>query len=187
MRIISGSARGVQLAAPKGRDVRPTLDRVRESVFNILAPELDGDSVVFADLYCGTGANGLEALSRGASKAVLVDSQATALECARKNATKAKLSDRAVFIRVSLPARLETALNLHGPLNVVYADPPFDSGDHERLLTAIAEAAILAPEGIVIIEHSSRRDTPKSVPGLSRYRQEHYGETMVSFYRRDAG
>lgn len=184
MRIISGTARGIPIQAPKGRDVRPTLDRVRESVFNILRPYLD-DECVFADLFCGTGANGLEALSRGARKAIFVDASPESLACARGNAEKTQLMDRAQFTRASLPDRLQPALAPATPITVMYADPPFDFADYEALLAEAAHADVLAEGGILAVEHSSRVNLPESSGGVECFRAEKFGETTVRFYRQE--
>jgi len=186
VRIISGSARGIQIHAPKGREIRPTLDRVRESVFNILTPYIDEDCVV-ADLFCGTGANALEALSRGSARAVLADSNAEAMACARANAEKARLQERCLFKRSPLPERLPSVLDIAAPYHIIYADPPFSFTDYDGILNAIAAPGTLASDGIAVIEHSSRVELSQQVDTLCRNRQENYGETSVSFYRLDVG
>lgn len=183
MRIIAGTAKGIPLASPKGREIRPTLDRVRESVFNIIAPNLDEDTV-FLDLFTGTGANGLEALSRGASKAIFVDSAAQSLEIARKNASKARLGDCAVFLRMTLPDNLAKVVQQHGPADIIYADPPFDFDAYGTMLEVIATTEPYTPQQLVIVEHPSRTALPEVVSGLNRYRTETYGEAAISFYRR---
>ena len=186
MRIIAGTARGVPIQVPKGRDVRPTLDRVRESVFNILTPDLEPETH-FADLFCGTGANGLEALSRGVASVVFVDANAESLSCARANAEKTKLSDCARFTRASIPERLSTAIAPLGRIDVIYADPPFAYANYEELLGACSSLEALPHHGLVVVEHSSRVEIPQIVGELTRFRVERYGETSVSFYQRNNG
>ncbi|MFP6581746.1 MAG: 16S rRNA (guanine(966)-N(2))-methyltransferase RsmD [Candidatus Hydrogenedentota bacterium] len=183
MRIIAGTAKGIPLVTPKGREIRPTLDRVRESVFNIIAPALD-EETVFLDLFTGTGANGLEALSRGGARSVFVDSSPQSLEISRKNAAKARLSDRATFVRMTLPDNLSKVVRQHGPADIVYADPPFDFDAYEVLLKVIAEAEPHTPQQLVIVEHPSRTTLLEQVSGLNQYRTETYGRASISFYRR---
>lgn len=183
MRIISGSAGGVPIESPKGRDIRPTLDRVRESVFNILTPWLD-DETIFLDLFTGTGANGLEAASRGVKKSILVDSTSASLSIARRNIEKTKLGDQATCERALLPDGVPKLIGRHGPIDVIYADPPFAFEDYEELLQNIAITKPYPAQQLTVIEHSDKRILPERVEGLLQYRRELYGQTAVTFFER---
>ena len=146
MRVIAGTARGVRLESPSGSKVRPTLDRVRESLFSIL-----GESVLdvgFLDLFAGTGAVGIEALSRGAAKAVFVDSSVNHLALVQRNLAKTKLGARARTVRCSLPDRVHV---IGGTFEIIYADPPRMFADYQTLLDGIQSAGLLAESGRIIL------------------------------------
>jgi 16S rRNA (guanine966-N2)-methyltransferase len=183
MRIISGSAKGVPLESPKGRDVRPTLDRVRETVFNILTPWLD-EEVVFFDLFTGTGANGLEAASRGVKQSILVDSSTNSLSMVEKNAQKTKLTESIQCVRTSLPAGLAKVVQQYGPADLIYADPPFAFEEYEELLRILSATEPFPAQQLMIIEHAGTLELPEQVESLKRSWCESYGHTSVSFYER---
>ena len=124
MRIISGNRRGLKLRAPKGMDTRPTEDRVKESVFNILGQNFDGDIVL--DLFCGSGANGIEFISRGAEKVYFVDNSKEAIDCVKSNLEKARFLNQAVVIENYMNKAIK---NLDIKFDYIYIDPPFDRGD----------------------------------------------------------
>jgi len=179
MRVIGGVARGRRLQAPADRDIRPTLDRVREALFNILAAQVPGAR--FLDLFAGTGAIGIEALSRGAAEVVFVDAERSALDLVRANLRATGLEGRVQALQFRLPEGLG---KIHGPFEIIYADPPHAWGDFSGLLAAVGSAGLLAPDGVFVLEHSRRTEAPEHGPGLARYRQARYGETILSFYER---
>jgi len=183
MRIIAGEARGVRLATPEGRDIRPTLDRVREAFFSIVGPALPGSR--FLDLYSGTGANGLEAISRGAARADLVESDRAAHTLIGQNIARTKLGDRARLHALTLPEGLRR-LTQDAPYDFIYADPPHSYTDFDSIVAAIAENALLAPGGVFILEHATRTPTADAVGSFNRVRTAVYGETTLSFFRDDA-
>lgn len=177
MRIIAGVARGRGLVAPPGREVRPTLDRVREALFSILTPRVAGAR--FLDLYAGSGANGLEAMSRGASRVVLVDSDRRSLAAIRDNVARTGLSGDLRSVQATLPEGLE---QVGGPFDIVFADPPYAYEHYEALLNALSSASLLDAEGIVCIEHDRHTLLPETCGGLHRARERRWGATAVSFY-----
>ena len=178
MRVIAGKARGLRLLSPPdGVLIRPTLDRVREAIFNILGPVIDGAR--FLDLFSGTGANGIEALSRGAREAVFVDGNPRSLALIRENLQRTRLEKAATCVRIRLPKGLES---LKSSFDVVYADPPHDFTGYDDLLEAVAHQALLAEGGRVLIEHARRTRMSESIAGLTRFREAVYGETSVSFF-----
>lgn len=182
MRVIAGSARGIRLEAPPGLDIRPTLDRVREALFSILMPRLDGAH--FLDLFAGTGANGIEALSRGATSATFVDSEARPVETIRKNMAAARVAENGRIRRLALPGGL-AALAADGiRYDIVFADPPYAFEEYTPLLQALRDAPFLADDAIVIIEHHARRDPLDGPQPMERYRKATYGETALSFFRK---
>lgn len=177
MRVIAGSARGVPLFSPEGDALRPTLDRVRENLFNILQPWFPGAR--FLDLFAGTGANGIEALSRGAEAVTFVEADRTAMNLVRRNLEKTRLTDHAVCLQLRLPDHLG---QVPGQYDVIFADPPYALEDLEGLLSAIAARDLLREDGILVLEHSRKRSVPEMVGGLTQTRHKKYGETSLSFY-----
>jgi 16S rRNA (guanine966-N2)-methyltransferase len=176
MRIIAGSARGRRLVPlPRHLPVRPTLDRVREAVFNILQPRMEG--AVFLDLFAGTGANGLEALSRGAAECTFVEENPGALEIIRENTARLGFAN-ARCLRGRLPGDLPAL----SPATIIYADPPHAWQDYAGLLGGLAEHRLLREGGIMAVEHASTADLPVTQGPFSRQRAAKYGRTTVSFY-----
>lgn len=181
MRVISGSARGRTLKAPAGRDIRPTSDKVRAAIFNILVasadgPELEGARVL--DLFAGTGALAIEALSRGAASAVLVDEDARALDALTANLASTKLAHRAKVMRRDLEKRPPADL---GAFDVVFADPPYALVEGSRALAALAPC--VAPGGVAVVEHDADTESP-AIAGLVAADRREYGSTGITFYRR---
>jgi 16S rRNA (guanine966-N2)-methyltransferase len=183
-RIIAGAHGGRRLAAPAGAQTRPTSDRVREALFSALDAMTDLDGARFADLYAGSGAVGLEALSRGAAYALLVESEARAARVIR---------DNIVALKVGASARLVTGKVTQvvagppegGPYDVVFADPPYAVTPAELagVQEALVEHGWLAPDAVVVLERSSR--TPMSwVDGITAERSRRYGETTLWYGRR---
>ncbi|MBN4046853.1 16S rRNA (guanine(966)-N(2))-methyltransferase RsmD [bacterium AH-315-P07] len=185
MRIIAGRFRGRKLAPIEGRDIRPTLDRVRESVFNILTPYMD-EECIFLDLFTGTGANGLEALSRGVQRSIFVDSSPASLKIAQQNAEKLNIQGDCVMVRGMLPDKLTYIATRFQGISVCYADPPFGFEAYDALLQEIDTSGVVEEGGLILIEHDVRRAIPAEAGKLLRYREERYGHTQVSFYRGDA-
>jgi 16S rRNA (guanine(966)-N(2))-methyltransferase RsmD len=177
MRIIAGVARGRRIEAPAGWATRPTLDRVRENLFNILAPRVH--NAAFLDLFAGTGANGLEALSRGATRAVLVDNDPAALAVIRRNVSLCGFTETAQCLRLVLPAGLD---RITGPFDLVFADPPYAFPQAEALLLGLDTHHLLAPGGCIIYE-SARKSPPPDILGCwTLFRRAEYGDTALSFY-----
>lgn len=178
MRVIAGTAKGIHLVAPKGLDVRPTLDRVREALFSILGPDIEGAR--FLDLYAGTGANGIEALSRGAATAVFVENDPRSIAAIEANLKAAKVQTRAEIKRISIPTGLRT---LSGrKFEYIFADPPYVAPDYSILLKAVRDNDLLVPQGILVIEHSARTKLDQNSAPWMPYRRADYGETALSFF-----
>ncbi len=180
MRIIAGSARGLHIQAPKGRAVRPTLDRVREALFNMLRPWLK--EARFLDLYAGTGANGIEALSRGAAHADFVDSAPSAIKCIQENLTRTHLDARATVRRMELPKGLSVLMK-EPSYDIIFADPPYEAFDYPALINEIAGQGLLAPDGIFVVEHDSATKLSEITLQLLHTRSEKYGTTTLSFFQ----
>jgi 16S rRNA (guanine(966)-N(2))-methyltransferase RsmD len=177
-RIIAGEARGRRLVAPRGAGTRPTSDKVRGAVFNVLGQFFEGGDVL--DLYAGTGALGLEALSRGCARAVLVESDRGAAEAIARNAATCGLAGRVEVrrgrVREVLP-RLP-----RGAFALAFVDPPYEEGPEGAL--ALLDA-VVAPGGRVVAEHDARRPPAERYGALALADRRVYGGTGISIYQRD--
>ena len=181
MRIISGTARGRKLKEPQGLDTRPTTDKVKESLFNIIQFELEGRRVL--DLFAGTGQMGIECLSRGAASAVFVDRRKDAFALIKKNLALTGLQDRARVVHGDSLAFLAGAGE---SFDLVFLDPPYASGLLEQALERLAAPGfdILAPYGIIVAEHSA--DRRLDVPAGCRLRKTYrYGKIAVTLFCRE--
>lgn len=177
MRVVAGTLRSRALRAPKGSATRPTTDRVRESLFGVLG-DLEGVRVL--DLYSGSGALAIEALSRGASSAVCVEHNRQALDAIRDNRDTLGLSDRLTIV----PRRVGDALKqLGGPFELVLADPPWAElpSAARDLAALIATPGVLAGEALIVVEHAARDKAPTLPAEFDETRV--WGDTAASFYR----
>jgi len=182
MRVIAGRLRGRRLVAPRGLATRPTSDRVREALFSALGP-VGGARVL--DLFAGTGALGIEALSRAAARAVFVESARPALAALRENLAALDLRDAARVV-AQPAARAAAALGAEGPFDLIFADPPYAAlAEVPPLVAALASAGALAPGARFVLEHASR-DAAPALPGLSGRPSRTYGDTAVTIYDADA-
>ncbi|MER5704828.1 16S rRNA (guanine(966)-N(2))-methyltransferase RsmD [Micromonospora sp. NPDC002296] len=184
-RIVAGTFGGRRIAAPPGAGTRPTSDRVREALFSAVQADVDLTGTRFADLYAGSGAVGLEALSRGAAHVLLVESDPRAARVVRENiaALRAAPAARLVTGRV---ATVLAAGPDGGPYDVVFADPPYAVSDAEvtELLAALVDGDWLAADALVVVERSSRTGPVAWVQGVTGERSRRYGETTLWYGRR---
>lgn len=180
-RIIGGAGRGRRLRTVRGEETRPTGARVRQSLFDILAAQIPGCR--FLDAFAGNGGVGLEALSRGAARVVLVDRAAPAVEAARENARALERVGGEVQVfrqdaRTALGDFAERGLRF----DVVYLDPPYASDLYQPLLELCGR--LLAEAGVVVAEHFHKRELPETIGALTRRRLQRIGDHCLSFYRR---
>lgn len=179
-RITGGSLGSRKLRSPKGASVRPTPGRVKESLFSILMPRLEGARVL--DLFAGTGAIGFEAASRGASRVVSVEAQR---EIAREIEEAAKNLEIDDVVTV-FQAPAERALyRLEGPFDIVYLDPPYADPVPLQLFRLMRERQLLAPDAVVVYEHAAKRILP-DIPGYRSVREEVYGDVALAFLAPEA-
>jgi 16S rRNA (guanine966-N2)-methyltransferase len=181
MRIIGGNFRGRKLIALSGYDIRPTPDRVREAVFNILGPWIRETRVL--DLYAGTGALGLESLSRGAKAAVFVDAALSSCEVIQKNIDLCKMAEKATLIHHDIISPFPQCLRTD-PFDLIFMDPPYGKGYVETTLGKSDFIDLLAPKGIVVVEQSFKESLAKSFNRLDIYRQKKYSKTLISFFKK---
>ena len=179
MRVVAGTARGTVLKTPDGMLTRPTADRVKEAVFSIL--HFDVQDAVVLDLFGGTGQLGIEALSRGAKRAVFVDHQQKACELIRENLRRTKFSQQASVVRGD---DLEYLKRTKEQFDIILLDPPYAEIFLENALNCIAEIDILRDNGIIVTERPLEKALEIQLPGYSRSRDYKYGKTLITLYRR---
>jgi 16S rRNA (guanine966-N2)-methyltransferase len=184
MRVIAGTYRSRSLFAPRGLQTRPTSDRLRETLFNILAPRVEGSR--FVDLYAGTGAVGIEALSRGATHVWFAENADPALASLRQNLAALKISRGFTLDDQGVGAILQRLSKLPLPVDLVYLDPPYEAEDEYtgtlNFFGSIRGRAILAPDALVIAEHNSKSKLANRYGGLEHTRLSKQGDAALSFF-----
>lgn len=180
MRITAGGERGRRLLAPPRRGLRPTSERVREALFSILQGRIEGARLL--DLYAGTGAVGLEALSRGAAHVDFVEVNRQALRVLRGNLARCGVTDGASVHPVRVETLCRSWTSAMSPVDVVFADPPYGDSSWREVLAAFAPRAPLGSGGVVVLEHATREPVPKQVGRLGQLRQYRYGDTMLTLF-----
>ena len=182
MRIISGACRGRKLVQIQGTDIRPTSDRVREALFNIIGPGIRGKRVL--DMFAGTGALGIEALSRGAESAVFLEAAQSSCNVIKRNIDLCKMADHARIIchdliNASLPV-------FHQPFDLIFMDPPYSKGYPGQVLGKSGFFELLAPGAILIVEQSAKESLDYPVNSLDKYLEKKYSRTTLTFLRKSA-
>ena len=180
MRVITGKARGVQLKTPQGLSTRPTTDRVKEALFSIINFDIPNASVL--DLFGGTGQLGIEALSRGAKKAVFVDAGEDACKLIRENLKRTKLEPAAKVVRGDY---LDYLSRCREKFDIIFLDPPYAEVFLENSLKRITEIDILESNGIIITERPVGKELPWEYEGYTRSKDYKYGKTILSIYRKN--
>jgi len=165
---------------PKTWSGRPTLDRIRESLFNILAPRIAGS--VFLDLFAGTGANGIEALSRGAQQVAFVDSDGDSIGLIQRNLRETRLESNAFVLRATLPQGLNRLKSHVPPADIIFADPPYGYPELEALLHTVESEELIATGGIIVVEHDMKDAVPARTLARERVRETRYGSIGLSFF-----
>lgn len=152
MRVVAGKARSLQLMAVPGMDVRPTTDRIKETLFNMITNEVPGSR--FLDLFAGSGAIGIEALSRGAEKAVFVDKSRAAIQCIQKNLEHVKMSKDATVLQLDALASISRLEQKKEQFDVIFMDPPYDCMLEKQVLLRLADSTIVTENTLIIVEAS---------------------------------
>lgn len=183
MRITGGSAKGRVLAPFKGRDIRPTSDQVREAIFNILGQCLEGKMVL--DLFAGTGALGIEALSRGARKAVFIDSANKALDLIKRNIKICGFQQRSLILKMDLRKGLPSIDAMGGMrFDIVFIDPPYRRGFVPIVMSEIARREILMPDAKVVVETANKEILDKPFSNMALIDVRNYGDTRIHIFGR---
>lgn len=175
-KITGGQLRSRKLGSPKGVNVRPTPGRVKESLFSILMPRIEGAR--FLDLFAGTGAIGFEAASRGAERVVSVEGHRETADAIREAAEEFGVAEKLTVVSAPVDRAL---YRIEGPFDLVYADPPYADEFPSKMFELLLERKLLSPDALVIYEHSARTILP-AVPGYRGVREEVYGDVALAFF-----
>lgn len=179
MRVITGKARGVTLKTPEGLQTRPTTDRVKEALFSVI--QFDVPTATVLDLFGGTGQLGIEALSRGAKRAVFVDESDKACRLIRENLKRTRMEQEGTVVRSDYLAYLSRCGE---KFDIIFLDPPYAEVFLENALKRITEIDILQSGGIIVTERPFGKELPWEFPGFSRSRDYKYGNTVITIYRK---
>lgn len=185
MRVVAGTARSIHLDAPEGKDVRPTIDRFKETVFNILQQRIPGCR--FLDIFAGSGAMGIEALSRGAAVAVFVEHSSTSMKCITANLERTKLFEKAVLLKYDYTKALALEKEKGSAYDVIFMDPPYGKGLEEAAAERIAALDLLADDGMLVIECSADTDLGfLGSMGFSVVKERRFKTTRFAFIEKTA-
>ena len=183
MRVIAGKYKSRRLAAPAGTQTRPTSDRLRETLFNVVAPAVEGS--VWLDLFAGTGAIGIEAISRGARMVYFVESSKRAARTIRDNLASLGIEEGFELIERDAPTALRLLDSQFAACDFCYVDPPYrKKEDYEEVLGYLSQSRVLNPGGLVIAEHDKHFDPGEVFGALRRQRVLRQGDSVLSFYKR---
>jgi len=180
VRVIAGTAKGTPLRAVPGMNTRPTTDKVKEAIFSMIGPYFDGGAAL--DLFAGTGGLGIEALSRGADRAVFIDADRQAVAVIRRNAEAARMAERSEIYCNTAERALRTLAKRGAVFRYVFLDPPYRMKSAGELMAEMEERGLLEDGAIVVVEHEADHRYPETVGGLTLRKRATYGETAVSIY-----
>ncbi|MGB2705680.1 MAG: 16S rRNA (guanine(966)-N(2))-methyltransferase RsmD [Candidatus Omnitrophota bacterium] len=183
MRIIGGEGRGRQIKMPKGAEVRPTQDRVREAIFNVIREKIPGSDVL--DLFAGSGAFGIEALSRAAHSVIFVDNNINCIRAIKANLTVLG-EDREIpqVLKTDAVRAISRFQKKGRKFDIIFLDPPYYKGLAKNSLIKINACDILSQHGFVVVEHFKKDALPEKAGDIFLFKEKRYGDTAVSFYRR---
>lgn len=181
MRICGGDKKGLRLQTLRGKGLRPTSEKVREALFDILGGRIVGARV--ADFYAGTGGIGIEALSRGAAHVAFIERHGPSLKILKTNLRGSGLASKASIYPVNAMAFLSRTAQGPQLFDILFADPPYHDGSGERFLARLAADPRLTASGLLILEHFHKTPHPQTLGSLERLRVYRYGETMLSLYQ----
>lgn len=180
MRVISGSMKGRRLHAVPGTNTRPTTDKIKESIFNMIGPYFDGGQVL--DLFAGSGSLGIEAISRGMDHGYFIDKDSKALATIKRNLEDLRIEDQASVFRNDSKRALAALRKNETSFDLILLDPPYFKQELIALLTIIDEGKMLKEDGQIVVEHSKEVELPDEIGNLTRKRLERYGITYISIF-----
>lgn len=181
MRVISGERKGMPLKAVNGVTTRPTTDKVKESLFNILGPTFQDGTVL--DLFAGSGGLGIEALSRGMEHGVFIEKDSKAFQNLKENIAKCRYEACTEVYRNDATRALKALIKREFQADLIFLDPPYKKHMYYDLVKDIIENNVIRPDGIIVCEHDFQLELPNQVESFVKYREEKYGSTIISFYR----
>ncbi len=182
MRVIAGQFKGRKLTSLKGRKIRPTSDRIREAVFSILSQKID--NAVVLDLFAGTGALGIESLSRGAETSFFVDKSKQAIQIINKNIEILKIKDKTEIFLHDACTINNLKIVFDQKFDLIFMDPPYDKGFIMNMFENVDLLNMMKNNSVIIAEHSIRDTNIEEVSGLDLFDRRTYGETLISFFRK---
>lgn len=177
MRVIAGKYRGRSLLSPKNKDVRPTTDRIKEDLFNIIMPYLYQAN--FLDLFAGSGSIGIEAVSRGANNVIMVDNSIESVRLIKENLKKINVTED---IRVLNQEALKYLFKTSEKFDIIFLDPPYAFRETENLIKIINDNEILKDNGIIIVEHDKVEELPEEIEDFYKNKSKKYSLTQLDFY-----
>lgn len=177
VRIITGIYKGRRLFSPKDESIRPTSDMVKESIFNMIAPDIV-DAVVI-DLFCGSGNLGIEALSRGASRAYFIDKSRSSIELAKKNIQHCQAENNSVILNADFATGLKL---IREKVDIIFLDPPYESGLLLKAFESIQKSKVMKTDGILVLEHKKGLDLPEEINNFKRIKMKRYGGIYIEVF-----
>ena len=185
MRVISGVARGTKLISQEGLDTRRTLDRVKEALFSIIQFDLEGKSVL--DLFAGSGALGIEALSRGAKKAVFCDKDIKAIKAITKNVQNTKFENQSVILRKDYNLALKQLCDKKNKFDFIFLDPPYKTDFAVKAIDIVIKYDLLTKDGIIVLETNdiNKKNDILLIDGIEIYDERKYGNVILIFIRKE--
>ena len=181
MRVISGKVRGLKLDTPKNDDVRPTTDRVKESLFNIINPYVIDSNVL--DLFAGTGSLGIECLSRGALSATFVDVSKDSINIVKSNVKKARVENESTILNLDFKTAIDRLNVQNKKFDIIFMDPPYYKNMFIDALSNIDNSDLLSEDGIIVLEHDTKDKFIDKIRRLEKSKEKKYGNTTLTFYK----
>ncbi|WP_078547345.1 16S rRNA (guanine(966)-N(2))-methyltransferase RsmD [Litchfieldia alkalitelluris] len=181
MRVISGTCKGRPLKAVPGTTTRPTTDKVKEAIFNMIGPFFDGGEAL--DLFGGSGGLGIEALSRGIDKVIFVDKEFKAIQTIKENISNCGFTDRVEIYRNDANRALKAIIKREIRFDYIFLDPPYNNNQLKALIAMIADYHLLSENGYIVAEHDHEMNLPEVIGNLSIIKKEKYGITAITVYQ----
>jgi 16S rRNA (guanine(966)-N(2))-methyltransferase RsmD len=181
LRVISGKARGLKLDTHKNLDVRPTTDRVKESLFNIINPYIRESNIL--DLFAGTGSLGIECLSRGAKNCVFVDKSKDSIGIVKSNVKKARVENESTILNLDFKTAIDRLNVQNKKFDIIFMDPPYYKNMFIDALSNIDNSDLLSEDGIIVVEHDTKDKFIDKIGRLEKSKEKKYGNTTLTFYK----
>ena len=181
MRVVAGERKGIPLKAISGTTTRPTTDKIKESLFNIIGPYFEGGIVL--DLFAGSGGLGIETLSRGAERAIFIEKDTRAFQTLKENLKKCRYEDVSETYRTDANRAIKALLKREIEIDYLFVDPPYEKIKYYDLISELIEGGKLAQDAIIVCEHAADIELPDEYGPYARGREEKYGNTNISIYR----